>query len=85
MHLIATATILLASAALSPAVLAQSDDAGAPQKAEVKKEKKICRTIRNTGMRTAARQCKTVEQWDADEQRADGSDLQMKTDGLQSN
>ncbi len=85
MRLFATASILLASVALSPAVLAQSNDANTDQKVEVKKEKKICRTIRNTGMRTAARQCKTVEQWDAEEQRADGADLQTKADGIQSN
>ena len=41
----------------------------ADEKTQAKKEKpkKVCRMIRNTGFRTAARVCKTQQQWDRED------------------
>lgn len=49
------------------------------------KPKLICRTIRNTGFRTGARQCKTQDDWnDEDTKVENGEDLRMKTGTLNS-
>jgi ribosome recycling factor len=76
---------LAASLALAIPAAAAEQVESAEKKAEAEKPKKICRTIRNTGFRTAARQCKTEEQWKMDQERADGSDLQTKNDSYQPN
>ena len=55
----------------------------AKQEAKPEKPTKICRTIRNTGMRTLARQCKTQDQWEkSDSEAATDQDLQLKTGQL---
>lgn len=50
---------------------------------EKPKPKLICRTIRNTGFRTAARQCKTQDDWQEEDAKVEnGEDLRMKTGSL---
>lgn len=53
-----------------------------PEK-EKPKPKLICRTIRNTGFRTAARQCKTQDDWEEEDAKVEnGEDLRLKTGSL---
>lgn len=68
----------------NPAQAAQAEaKSEAKQEAKPERPERICRTIRNTGMRTAARQCKTKEQWERmDSEAATDQDLQMKTGQL---
>lgn len=67
------------SANAAPATRGETQTDGKPD-AKPEKPKRICRTIRNTGMRTNARQCKTQEQWERyDSDPATDQDLQMKT------
>ncbi|MDZ4277040.1 MAG: hypothetical protein U0995_13430 [Erythrobacter sp.] len=71
-----------ASQQLANAAPAVPSEAQAEDKPDAKQEKpkRICRTIRNTGMRTNARQCKTQEQWErSGSEAATDQDLQMKT------
>lgn len=67
---------LIASPALALNEVGQSSPLAAAEEKKAK-PKKICRQIQNTGFRTAARQCKTQEQWD--KQQAEGvSDQEMR-------
>lgn len=67
------------SANAAPATPGEAQAEGKPD-AKSEKPKLVCRTIRNTGFRTAARQCKTQEQWErSDSEAATDQDLQMKT------
>ena len=77
--------VLFAALVLAVPAVAAEPAEQAEKKAGADKPKKICRTIRNTGFRTAARQCKTEQQWKMEEERADGSDLQTKNDSYQPN
>ena len=82
--MIASLSILAATPAAEPATEVAGTEAArgaGTDTAKKDKPKKICRTIRNTGMRTAARQCKTETQWLAEQERSvDGLELEAKSD-----
>lgn len=76
----AVLAIVPAHAADSASASEQQEQKQKAEKPEKKKVVKICRTVQNTGFRTAARQCKTKEQWDAiDSGAVDQNDVDMKT------
>ena len=69
------ATPILAAATEEPK---EAQAAGGEEKKA--KPKKICKQIANTGSRTAARKCKTKEQWDAEEAQA-VTDMDIRAKG----
>lgn len=76
----------LASISVVEANVSQPAEAGPPAEQSAKdKPKLVCRTIRNTGFRTAARKCKTQQAWDEEEAKVEnGEELRMKSGTLNS-
>lgn len=72
--LCAVATLGLLTTPLAATVTdeAKSEQATGDERASAKPAK-VCKQIKNTGSRTAARKCKTQEQWDAEEAGAANS------------
>lgn len=81
-------TALSAAAALgllaTPVLATANEDPASTQAAggeeKKAKPKKICKQIANTGFRTAARKCKTKEEWDAEEAQA-VTDMDIRAKG----
>ncbi|MCL4671999.1 MAG: hypothetical protein KJZ64_03485 [Sphingomonadaceae bacterium] len=82
------APLLSAMAAISlfaAPVVAAADEEPKPTQAsggeeKKAKPKKICKQVANTGFRTAARKCKTKEEWDAEEAQA-VTDMDIRAKG----
>src|SRR3546814_8316579 len=88
--LLASTSSLAAPPAAEGAAPATAPKAGETAQVQVQqpdkekaKPKLICRTIRNTGFRTAARQCKTQDDWEEEDAKVEnGEDLRLKTESL---
>lgn len=69
---VAALGLLATPLAATAADEAKSEQAAAGEQGSAKPTR-VCKQIKNTGSRTAARKCKTQEQWDAEEASAANS------------